>query len=343
MASITKRKTGFQVRIRRRGYPTLTKTLGTLADARRWARDQEVKVDLRTLPDTLKARHTTLSDAIEHYRENITPRHNGATTEQSKLDTLAAHPIATMPLAEITDDAIEAYIDDRLKVVAGSTVNRELGLLNQILKRARKKKWMVHNPMLDVDRPANNPSRKRRLTDYEFKRFIVALKKTRNKVFRAFIAIAFETGMRRGELVDCEWRQVSIKYRTIYLKGDQTKNGDSREVPLTLQAVKTLEELRKMTGKHQKVFGDLTRNAVKKCWQRLRERAHVTDFRLHDLRHERVSSLVEAGWNPIEAMAVSGHKDMAAFRRYAHPSTQSIVRKLDMLPPRFAPDRVGGD
>lgn len=331
MPSITKRKTGYQVRIRRRGYPTLTRTFDSLADARQWATAQEVKVDLGTLPDTLKARRTTLLDAIEDYREHVTPRHKGADTEQSKLDILAHHKMAALTLARLTDATIEGYIEDRLKRVSGSTINRELGLLSQILKRARKQKWMVHNPMVDVTRPENNPARNRRLKEGERKRLLVSLRKTRNMNFKAFVIVAHETGMRRGELIDTEWRQISFKYRTISLEAHQTKTKKPREVPLTRLAVQTLEDLKKATGKGTKVFGDLTRDAVKKCWQRLCDRAHVKDFRLHDLRHERVSSLIEAGWNVIEAMAVSGHKDMKAFRGYAHPRTEIILRKLDNL------------
>ncbi|MEJ2687644.1 MAG: tyrosine-type recombinase/integrase [Gammaproteobacteria bacterium] len=84
-------------------------------------------------------------------------------------------------------------------------------------------------------------------------------------------------------------------------------------------------------GHDAQVFEGLTRNAVEPCWKRLCKRAKFDDLRLHDLRHESVSSLVEAGWNVIKAMAVSGHKDMRAFRRYAHPSTGHLVKKLDQL------------
>jgi hypothetical protein len=39
---------------------------------------------------------------------------------------------------------------------------------------------------------------------------------------------------------------------------------------------------------------------------------------LHDARHERVSSLVEAGWSDKEIMAQTGHLDPKSMRRYAN-------------------------
>ena len=84
MASFTKRKSGYQARVRRRGYPTLTETFRTLADAKIWARQQEFGIDRRTLPDILQAKRTTLANCIEEYRLNTTPRHRGTAAEQSK-------------------------------------------------------------------------------------------------------------------------------------------------------------------------------------------------------------------------------------------------------------------
>lgn len=340
MATITKRgPRRYQARIRRKGYPTLTATFNSRADAQRWVREQEHQIDLGTQPGTLMAQRTTLADAFADYLKKVTPKHKGKNQETDRILAMSEHPMASLPLAELTFVDIEDYIDDRMHPdegdgVAGSTVNRELGILVQVLKRARKHKWMVHDPMADVDRPKNPPGRERRLEPDERKRFRTSLKETRNKLFKGFIIMASETGMRRGELLRIGWSQVNFQRRVICLRGPQTKNGKGREVPLTRTAATILRWLRTKTGKQRLVFGKLTPEAIKKCWQRLCKRANVVDFRLHDLRHERVSSLVDAGWSVINAMAVSGHKDMAAFRRYAHPNIDKLVTALDALDSR---------
>ena len=332
MASITKRgPKSHHVRIRRSGYPTLSGTFDTRADAERWARDREREMDRGTLPDTLKAQRTTLAEAYEDYRTHVTPRHRGADSENLRLRAMSRHPIASLPLAKLDAFVIEEYIADRLESVCGSTVNRELSILAQVLKRARKRKWMAHNPMEEVDRPPESPNRNRRLYKAEHARFQESLKKTRNKLFKAFLTVSLETGMRRGEQLSIDWPQTNLEERMIRLRADQTKNGKPRDVPLSKLATETLRSLQKKTGRKHFVFDDLTADAIKKCWQRACDRAGIKDFRFHDLRHERVSSLIDEGWNILQAMAVSGHEDMRAFRRYAHPNVETIIAKLDEL------------
>ncbi len=331
MASITRRGRAYQARIRRRGYATLTATFDTRREAETWVRAKERDIDFGALPETLAAQQTTLSDVLEDYRRKVVPLHRGAAIENKRVLAMMRHPLATLSLAEINAGVIEDYIESRLTTVSGSTVNRELSILSRALRRARKRHLLPHDPMADVDRPKNSPNRTRRLDPDERRRLDAALRRCRNPLFRTFVTLARESGMRRGELLGIEWRQVNLKQRVIGLRDAQTKNGQGRQVPLSRRATAALRGLRRLTGSGTYVFEGLTVNAVKLAWKRLRMRARLEDFRLHDLRHERVSSLVEAGWNVIEAMAVSGHKDMRVFRRYAHPSTQHLIDKLDQL------------
>jgi site-specific recombinase XerD len=52
---------------------------------------------------------------------------------------------------------------------------------------------------------------------------------------------------------------------------------------------------------------------------------------LHDCRHERVSVLVEAGFNLAEVAAVSGHKTLQCLRRYTHLRPEHLVARLDSI------------
>ena len=50
---------------------------------------------------------------------------------------------------------------------------------------------------------------------------------------------------------------------------------------------------------------------------------------IHDLRHEAVSRLVEAGLSDQEAASISGHKSMQMLRRYTHLRAEDLVKRLD--------------
>ena len=74
MATITKRKGGWSVQIRRKGYAQQTRTLPTKSGAQAWAREQEGRIDRALAPINLRLlKGTTLRNVIERYLEEVTP------------------------------------------------------------------------------------------------------------------------------------------------------------------------------------------------------------------------------------------------------------------------------
>ncbi|MDH3639273.1 MAG: tyrosine-type recombinase/integrase, partial [Gammaproteobacteria bacterium] len=67
------------------------------------------------------------------------------------------------------------------------------------------------------------------------------------------------------------------------------------------------------------------------AWHRTLASAGIEGLRFHDLRHEAVSRLVEAGLGDQEVAAISGHKSMQMLRRYTHLRAEDLVRRLDQL------------
>lgn len=73
--------------------------------------------------------------------------------------------------------------------------------------------------------------------------------------------------MRRGELLALRWEYVDLKRRVLHLP--ETKNGTSRNVPLSTKAVAVLEALpRNMSGR---VF-DTSETAITEGFQRAAKR-----------------------------------------------------------------------
>jgi integrase len=70
---------------------------------------------------------------------------------------------------------------------------------------------------------------------------------------------------------------------------------------------------------------------ITKLWATLRKREGFADLHFHDLRHEAVSRLVEAGLSDQEVSAISGHRSMQMLRKYTHLRSENLVEKLDRL------------
>ena len=130
--------------------------------------------------------------------------------------------------------------------------------------------------------------------------------------------------MRWGELLSLKWENVDLAKQVAFLP--DTKNGDSRSVPLSKAAVGLLQALpRSINGR---VFGT-TADAVKKSFSRAVERAGLVDFHFHNSRHEATTRLGRKLPNIIELARVTGHRDVNMRKRYYNITAEELALKID--------------
>jgi integrase len=313
------------VQVRRQGHATLSRTFRLKADAEQWARQKEAEIDRGELPvDTRVLRSHTLAQLLERYVCSVVPRKRGADRERYMVRVVLRHPLARLSLHTLRPTEIARYRDERLAVVTGSTVLRELCIVRHCLEIARTEWGLVlpSNPVDLVQLPAPNNPRQRRATAGELDQLLRACETRGNRLLGAAIQLAVETGMRRSELLGMQWADVDLEGRTVFLRN--TKNGDPRTVPLSPRAIEIIGSMPR-TG--DKVF-PMTPNALRLAWERLRRRAGISGLRFHDLRHEAVSRFFEKGLNMPEVAAISGHRDPRMLMRYTHPKAEAIAAKL---------------
>lgn len=339
MATITKRGDGWQARIRRHGYPPASQTFARRADAEAWARAQESEMDRGVWRDRSSADSTTLYALLDRYAKDVAPTKKGADVELLRLRTLARDDLARFKLSALSPLVLADWRDRRLSSgCAGATVRRELDVLSALFNWARRELMIaVENPVAGIRRPPPSRARDRRFEDGEEARLMAALEDgpgvredgkqyrqgTRNPWIRPVVELAIETAMRRGELLALAWENINLSKRTAYLP--DTKNGETRTVPLSSRAIAVLSGLpRSIDGR---VF-PVTTNALKLAFERAVRRAGIEDFHFHDLRHEATSRLAEKLPNLIELASVTGHKDLRMLKRYYHPRAEDLALKL---------------
>jgi len=326
MATIEKRGQFWRVKIRRTGLPSQTRTFDNRTQAQQWARGVESEIDKGIVVDRRVAQRLSLAEILERYRREVTPTKRGAADENLRLKAMAQRPFARIRMSALTSSQLAAYRDERLKVVSGATVNREFSVLSHAIDTARRE-WDVYlptNPCTLVRRPPQGRPRDRRLQGDEEKRLLAACRGARNKWLVHFVALAIETGMRRGELLGLLWDNVDLERRTAFLP--VTKNGESRGVPLSSRAIEVLRALPPSTN--GRVFAELTREALKQSFNRAARRAGITGLRVHDLRHEATSRFFEKGLNVMEVASVTGHKTLQMLKRYTHLSVTDLATRL---------------
>ncbi len=332
MGTITRRtdnagKATYQVKIRRKGYPPLSQTFAEKLAAETWMQETEAAMTRGAFVDPAPARDTTLDDLLRRYAQEVSPLKRGHEVERIRLAFLGRQPIAQVTLADLSAGMVRQYRDTRLRTVTGSTVNRELNLLGHVIETARKE-WalpMRSNPVQEVRRPRNPPARDRRLRPGEEARLLVACGTARGGFLLDCVQLAIETGMRQGEIVGLDWKDVDLERQVARLHAGATKNGHGRGVPLSRTAVAVLQRRGPAVGS---VFPRVTTEAVKQAFAKAAARAGMPDLHFHDLRHEAVSRLFERGFNVMEAAAVSGHRDLAMLRRYVHLEASALASRL---------------
>ena len=328
MATFRKRGDGWQAQVRRRGH-TLSKTFIVRADAVRWANQTEIEADRKgLLTDQTSLQRLTVADLLTRFRDTVVPNRRGRVVETFVLNAFLRRDLSLTRLSDLTPESIAAYRDQRLTHVKPGTINRELGLIQHIFEVARVE-WNIPlaiNPVKAIRKPKSDKPRERRLRDGEWERVIEACNQCRNPLIKPVLCFSVETGMRRGEVLNARWRDLSWANHTLHIP--ITKNGHPRTIPLTVKALAVLATLGNIHRGEEHIF-PLSMEAIKLAWQRLTKRAGITDLHFHDLRHEAVSRFFELGLTVPEVALISGHKDPRMLFRYTHLKAEDVARKLN--------------
>jgi integrase len=323
MATLRNRNNKWQARVRRSGQPDVTKTFLTKIDAEKWARSIETEIDRGSYINTSYAQKTLFKDLIQQYLKEVTPTLRGSLEDTYRLRKLMRHPISKFNLAELTPNKIAKYRDERLKEVKPNTVIRELAYISSMINHARREWGLgIINPVTQIRKPPQTQGRERVLNDAEMNRILHEVEKL-NPFMKPLCEFALETAMRRGELLSLYWDDVNLVKRTAHL--NVTKNGSSRTVPLSVQALNILNRLpRDINGK---IF-PLKLNTVSMGFIKAVRRADIKDFHFHDLRHMALTRLSSKFTNILELAAISGHKELKMLQRYVHIKAEDLAKKM---------------
>ena len=344
MATITKTPSNtWKAIVRKRGWPTTIKTFRTKRDATDWARRTEDEMVRGVYIDRAESDRLLLKQALDRYLREVSAAKKPSThsAERHKAKALKAE-LGDYSLAAITPDLVAGYRDKRLEAgKSASTVRLELSLLSHLFTIAIKE-WrvgLVYNPVANIRKPAPPQGRNRRLTAEEERKLLQACDGHSNPMLGWIVRIALYTGMRAGEIKSLTRSQVNLDKRLVYLT--ETKNGSARTVPLTREAVAVfraaLDNPLRSDDTDLIFFGEPGRDGIRRpyefrpAWHRILKETGIRGFRFHDLRHEAVSRLVEAGLGDQEVSAISGHKSMQMLKRYTHLRAEDLVEKLDRV------------
>lgn len=332
MATIRKKGNfQFHVQIRKKGFPSITKTFETRTEAENWAVVKESEMVRGVYADSSEAERTSLSDLIDRFTDEFAPsqyrvREDKKEAWRFQCAHLKQH-LGAYSLSALDQKCIAKYRQDRLKLVSDSTVRKELFLLSKILNFGEIECAISlprGNPVSKVRKPADSISRERRLSTEEWNKLVSECRSSRSVYLWWAVELAVETAMRQGELLGLRWNDIDFKRSFALLR--LTKNGDDRAVPLSPRVIAILKELPRSIGGF---VLPVERMTLYHAFHAAVVRAGIEDFTFHDLRHEALSRLAESeNFSLLELASISGHKSLQMLKKYTHLQAAQLAKKM---------------
>lgn len=321
MATYQERDGRIRAIIRRKGHPAKSKTFARKSDAVKWARKVESDLDSGGFVESKE----TVAELLKHYRSEVSEHKLGWKWEQTRIDRFAKLPWVQMRASECGDE-LNRWAQARRKQVSDATVNRELNILSGVFTHAIKvRRIKLHrNPVSLVARPSNPKARNRRVSTQELAAFWAA-GRGRDHTIRWYVPVmvefGVETALRLSEMCRLEW--ADVHEAQCWLAVNESKNGDSRKVPLSPRALELLAMLPRALPNvfpvQEGSFGVIYRKVCKELG--------IKDLHFHDTRHEAVSRLAKI-YPVLQLAAISGHRNLKSLQVYYNPTIEELVQHL---------------
>jgi integrase len=256
-----------------------------------------------------------------------------------------------MRLGAITADHIRDYQQMRLATVGPVSINHECNVLQQLLKRAGK--WFSIESYYQA-LPMPKEQRGRVLSEDQRKRLFAVAQSNPGWEAAYFLAlISVNTTAGPKETYTLRLKDIDLERRMMTVQPEGAKNAyRARPIPLNDEALYAAQlaldrakKLGSFTPEHyvfpfriNRALYDPTRHQshFNKTWVALRNAADLPGFRMYDLRHHAITSMLENPDVSEETVeTVAGHISRKMKKRYSHVRIEALraaVAGMQRLP-----------
>jgi len=369
MGSIYKRRGSWYVDTRLQGRRYRKRVGKSKHLAELALKDLELKAERNQL-GFLERKEIPLSAFLDEFRTYSQANHRPATVARYKavvqnFSQFVQERTKLHRLSQITVDTLEKYKIHRRSVpvarnggdpgrvtgravgqgAKGYTINFELGALRTMFNLAVKWGYLEKNPISGIRFLKTDDSKSRRwLTEEECRALLEFSSDEDRPIFLTFL----NTGMRRAELVNLEWKDIDFEKRTLRIQRKSfwlPKTGE-REIPLNDDALLALHQLPRRGNFvfAKKSGGSLDADNLRVRLIRTAQRAGIPDLtELHALRHTFASQLLMSGVDIPTVQKLMGHNRVETTMIYTHQTPdhlRSAVAKLQLQPSGVADSTV---
>ncbi len=217
-----------------------------------------------------------------------------------------------------------------------ATINRELSALRHAFELARRQGKLATAPYIKLHKERN-----RRMGTFQFGDF-AALREALPEYLRAPVTVAFFTGWRLASEILTR-KKSHLVDGWLMLEVGEGKNEEPRRFPLDLipelrevieAQLAATRELEKKTGRVIEWLFHREGNRIvdyRPAWLRACAAAGLAGKLAHDFRRTAATNLINAGVDPLTAMALVGWKDISMLKRYRIIQDEPLKRAVEKL------------
>ncbi len=212
--------------------------------------------------------------------------------------------------------------------VKNSTIKTHYCKLIVFFKWLCKKGYLNQNPLENIKAPEVNYDDYKRLESNDINKIYagISLHSTNPLMLRRdtmMVSLLLFTGMRKGELISLQVKDIDIEKREITIQGETSKSKRTRVLKihpsLVLHLKDYLSERRDFKTEYLIVSrkGDerLSADGLKHWVKSIGEKSGV-EFHLHKLRHTFACKLAENNVNIFKIQKMMGHRNISMTMRY---------------------------
>ncbi len=232
-------------------------------------------------------------------------------------------------LKKITREKITIYHEATLKLYRKNTIHNFNANLKSFLSFCEKEGFLNQNPYFSIT--LKNALTAKAINPFTLEEIKTLIENAPNLRLKAFLVVAFFTGLRTGEQLALLWSDVDFENKKINidkslnLSGAITspKNQPSiREVDLLEPVEKILKELQASEPANKKfVFIDMPKRSsvFQRHFKNLLKTLNLKDRKLYTTRHTFASLMLSQGEEPMWISKTLGHKDLnTTYKTYSH-------------------------
>ncbi|WQW80943.1 site-specific integrase [Helicobacter pylori] len=232
-------------------------------------------------------------------------------------------------VSKITKESVTNYHNNAFKKYKKNTLVSLNSLVKSFLEFCEQERFLEKSPYFSVT--LKNAQEAKAIEPFNLEEVKTLIENAQSLRLKAFLTVAFLTGLRTGEQLALTWEDIDFNEKKIVINKSLNELGtittpknkpSIREVDLLEPVAKILKELQASEPENKKfVFISMPKRSTmfQRAFRALLKALNLKDRKLYTTRHTFASLMLSQGEEPMWVSKTLGHKDLnTTYKTYSH-------------------------